>query len=81
MPPLDVQLTSHVRQRMRRRQVEDHQIFLTLEHPDEVSETSEPSMRFVRTFFDGRTLKVWVVVPIVGNVRIVKSAAWRNEGP
>jgi hypothetical protein len=79
MPPLDVVFSSHARRRMRQRRVREQDVLIALEHPHETKLTDEPSSLHLRTFFDGRTLKVWVRVPIVGTTRFVNSTAWKDE--
>lgn len=64
---------------MRRRRVTEQDVEITLLHPDIVEPTPEPSLRYMRTMYDGRTLKVWVnpdpnAVPL-----FVRSVAWKGE--
>lgn len=72
-------MSGHCRRRMQERGITEHDVYLAVENPDEVVDTDEPSKCFMRTFTNGKTLKVWVVTPMVGDKRIVKSTAWKGR--
>lgn len=64
---------------MRQRGVSEQDIDVTLNNPDLVQQTPDDSMCYSRTFLDGRALKVWVRLPELGDVRDVRSAAWKGR--
>ena len=75
--------SQHLLRRMRQRRVSREEVEITLHHPDDVCDTvapdtGEPSIRYTRTMYDGRTLKVWIVPPQPGGDWIVKSTAWKG---
>lgn len=76
---LTVRYSRHARQRMQQRGVREQDVEIALSHPDEVCQTPENSNRYMRTMTNGRTLKVWVALPEVGENRVVKSVAWKGE--
>jgi len=76
---VNIVLSAHAKRRMLQRRVREVDIQIALEHPDDVCETPEPSNLYLRTMFDGRTLKVWTVLPEVGDDKTVKSVAWKGE--
>lgn len=76
---LRVTYLGHARRRMAQRGVQEKDVEITLAHPDVVEVTPKNSHRYMRTMFDGRTLKVWVTLPEVGDHRQVRSVAWKGE--
>lgn len=73
-----IHYTAHVRRRMNQRGIREQDVAVTVEHPDSVERTPEPSWRYLRRMSDGRTLKVWVVDRSADPL-VVKSAAWHGE--
>ena len=65
---------------MQSRGITEAQIEQVLESPNITVHTPENSIRYERTFPNGRTLKVWVVRNDKTNKpQVVKSAAWKGE--
>lgn len=65
---------------MKERGVTRPDIEITVEHPDDTFRTNDDSICHRRTFTDGRTLRVMVREPIIGNRRDVRTALWEDKG-
>lgn len=76
---MKITYTLHARRRMKQRGVREQDVEIILLLPDDMCQTPEPSVRYMRTMTDGRTLKVWTVPPDSDTSRIVKSATWKDE--
>lgn len=63
---------------MAERDVSEHDVWVTLHHPDERRATADQSNVYLRTMTSGRTLKVWTVSPEGTAEWVVKSVAWRE---
>lgn len=79
----ELYLSHHLLRRMHQRHVSREEVEVTVYHPHDVTDTvapdtGEPSLRYSRTMYDGRTLKVWIVPPAPGAPWIVKSTAWKG---
>lgn len=77
---MNIVYTSHLKMRMRQRDIRQVDVEVTLSAPDSVCHTPKKSLKHERTMVDGRTLKVWTVYPQEDpEVWVVKSAAWKGE--